>query len=243
MLAKDRVTVWSFCALRLSFFLLNATNAAATTTVPHRPPSIPYPCLLTFRSLSEPQSRCCVARYHKDYIDYIVLYAGFLMVVREAGCGALNTQTVFPSHGTHLVAVGRPSTPQICGGSQGCHVSNGFCGHAAGRAKSPKAWPGTVGTRRFTVQTLPAMAMTPKPPVSELWSTPNAFSRAETQVAPFGSFKKRAFCEGTPRNPKKLTVRGYPLLTTVRRCGASRRLRVCLCSCPARLYPSRPSDP
>ena len=53
---------------------------------------------------------------------------------------------------------------------------------------------------------------------------------------------KGAAFEDHPRVPKKLTVRGYPLLTTVRRCGASRRLRVCLCSCPARLDPSRPSD-
>ena len=58
------------------------------------------------------------------YIVYIVyiLYTGFLRVVLEAGCGALNTQIVFPSHGTHLAVVGRPSTPQLRGGSQGCHV-------------------------------------------------------------------------------------------------------------------------
>ena len=69
-------------------------------------------------------SSCCVARYQVKYIVYIgyVLHAGFRMVVLEAGCGALNTQMVFPSHGTHLVVVGRPSTPHICGGSQGCHV-------------------------------------------------------------------------------------------------------------------------
>ena len=54
---------------------------------------------------------------------------------------------------------------------------------------------------------------------------------------------KRAYFEGDPRNPKWCAVRGYTLLTTVRGCGASRRLRVCLCSCPARLDPSRPSDP
>ena len=54
---------------------------------------------------------------------------------------------------------------------------------------------------------------------------------------------KRTYFESTLRNPKKLAVRGNPLLTTVRGCGASRRLRVCLCSCPARLDPSRPSDP
>ena len=60
-----------------------------------------------------------------NYIVYIVyiLYTGFLEVVLEAGCGALNTQIVFPSHGTHLVVVGRPSTPPMCGGSQGCHVA------------------------------------------------------------------------------------------------------------------------
>ena len=54
---------------------------------------------------------------------------------------------------------------------------------------------------------------------------------------------KRAYFEDTLRNPKKFAVRGYTLLTTVRGCGASRRLQICLCSCPARLYPSRPSDP
>ena len=54
---------------------------------------------------------------------------------------------------------------------------------------------------------------------------------------------KRALYEGDLRNPKWCAVRGYTLLTTVRGCGASRRLQICLCSCPARLDPSRPSDP
>ena len=84
------------------------------------------------------------------YIDYI-LYAGFLMVVLEAGCGALNTQAVFPSHGTHLAVVGRPSTPQICGGSQGCHV-----GEAVLQTKS---------CERFKVQTLPMRKAASKPSV------------------------------------------------------------------------------
>ena len=50
------------------------------------------------------------------YVVYFVLGVDVAYValgVFQAGCGALNTQSFFPSRGAHLVAVGGLSTPHL----------------------------------------------------------------------------------------------------------------------------------
>ena len=230
--ASDVLELFYF--ILFSFFSLkrnkrSSSNNNSLACVPLRPLQPSYVSLSFQIAVTS-----CVARCHMKYIVYIgyVLYAVFLVVVLEAGCGALNTQTVFPSHGTHLVAVGRPSTPQICGGSQGCHVDRVilqikmfkrvYGSDPSGEGRGPETIRlGTLGGSKSLI----------KPLLEEKRSL------HQTKA------QNRACSEDDPRKPKRLAVRGYTLLTTVRGCGASRRLQICLCSCPARLDPSRPSDP
>ena len=121
---------------------------------------------------------------------------------------------------------------QICGGSQGCHVDRVML-----QINTFKRVYGSDPSREGRgPQTIRLGALGGSKSLKKF------LLEKKHSLHPLEA-PKGALYEGHLQVTKWCAVRGYPLLTTVRRCGASRRLRVCLCSCPARLDPSRPSDP